>query len=241
MGTKITEKVIINAPGQDIVLDGLDFTAKGYIEVSNVKSLTLINCRVYGMTHASNTNKNYFLRVLGDIPIKLVVKNNFFGDNPMSGGSMYNIIEPTAVLQAGSEISNNYFTENSCTHNHLSIYGIADGATVKVNGNVLEKCAGSIRIGTKGEPKGATVEFANNKVLKGDTGVSADYQGLVCVQSYGKKTVSFAGLTIDMKNNSIPGSQKIYAYNGSNDTPITTESAPKLLVNGAETPITIKP
>ena len=109
MATIISEKLTINGEGSKVVLDGFDFTGSGYVDVKNASSVVIKNCRVYGM-NCEDAVKNYWLRIYNDIPVKLVVENNFFGDNAGTKGKMYNLIEPTAQLTNGSSISNNYFT-----------------------------------------------------------------------------------------------------------------------------------
>ena len=47
--TKITDLVTINAPGKDIVFDGFDFTDHGYIRILGAGSVTIRNCRIYGL------------------------------------------------------------------------------------------------------------------------------------------------------------------------------------------------
>lgn len=46
--TRITNTLTINAPGKDVVFDGLDFTENGYIKVTAAKSVVVRNCRIYG-------------------------------------------------------------------------------------------------------------------------------------------------------------------------------------------------
>ena len=61
--TKFTKPIVIDAPEKDVVFDGIDFTELAQIVVNKVKSLTIKNCRIYGIT-GSSSNK-YWLRVNG--------------------------------------------------------------------------------------------------------------------------------------------------------------------------------
>ena len=104
MATKIIDKLVIDGKGSAVVFDGLDFTASGYVEVKNAGSITIKNCRVYNLDLVDV--KNYWLKIFGDIEVKLVIENCFFGSNPSANGRMvYNLIEPTAKLMNGSSIS----------------------------------------------------------------------------------------------------------------------------------------
>ena len=108
LSTKITEKMVIDAAGKDIVLNGLDFTKNGYVEIKNANSVVIKNCRVYKL-NAEDSAKNYWLKILGDIPVKLAVLYSFFGNNPGTNGQVYNLFEMNAKLKSRSSISNNWF------------------------------------------------------------------------------------------------------------------------------------
>lgn len=237
MSTKITEKMIIKGSETDIVLDGLDFTLNGYVEVQNASTITIQNCRVYDM-NVENSAKNYWLHIKGDIETKLVIKNCFFGANVGTNGAMYNLIEPTAKLKNGSLISDNYFEVGCCTHNMINIYGVCDNATVQICRNVFETCAGGIRVGVKGEPK-CTVLMRGNTILSEDENYEAEWQGLVCVQPYNKETTSFKNMTIKLDNNKVVTEQVVYGYSGSKDTVLDETTTPKVIVNGTETELVI--
>ena len=73
MSTVISEKLIINGVGSEVVLDGFDFTSNGYVEVNNASSVVIKNCRIYGIVPVAA--KSFWLRVYNDIPVKLVVEN----------------------------------------------------------------------------------------------------------------------------------------------------------------------
>ena len=230
MFTKITEKLTINGVGKDIVFDGFDFTGNGYVEIKNAKSVTIRNCRIYGL-NVEGAAKNYWLKVIGDIETQLVVEHCFFGKNPGTKGVMYNIIEPNAKLATGSSISHNYFTADSCTHNTFSAYGMMEGAELDICGNTFEVCAASVRIGVKGSPK-CTINACNNTVLANDPRYGDADQGLLCIQPYGKSTTTFANMTINANDNVLPTEQVMYGCYYSADTPMTAETMPKMFVDG---------
>lgn len=68
----------INGDAGAVVLDGLDFTGDGYIDVYGCTSLTIKNCRIYNLT--ATAAKMYWLHVYNDIELKIVVENCFFGN-----------------------------------------------------------------------------------------------------------------------------------------------------------------
>lgn len=237
MATVISDKLTINGEGSDVVLDGFDFTSNGYVDIKNAFSVVIKNCRVYGM-NCEGATKNYWLRIYNDIPVKLIVENNFFGDNAGVNGKMYNLIEPTAQFMNGSSISNNYFTAGCCTHNIINVYGAVDNSEININGNIVEMTAGGIRIGVKGD-KTCTINVRNNKVLATNPTYTDEDQGLVTIQPYGTQTTSFSKMTIAVSGNELPCEQIVYAGYGSQDTVLTDETMPKVIMDGKVSNVTI--
>lgn len=221
--SKITEKMIINAPGKSVVLDGVDFTGKGYIDVQAADEVVLRNCRVYGIT-PTGAAKDYWLKVIGDIPVKIVIEHCFFGKND---DKMYNLFEMNAKLKDGSSFSDNYFTK-SCSHNFINVYGADEGAVIDINDNVFEYSYSGIRIGVKGEPE-CRINMARNVVMDSERG---DYEGVALAQPYGTSTTSFANMTIVLNGNTCVGEQQFYAYSGSKDTMMDESTMPKVIING---------
>ena len=227
--TKITEQFLINGNGREVVLDGFDFTGKGFLKVADASRLVIRNCRVYGLELASG--KNYWLYIDSKNPIELVVEHCYFGDSTGASGALYNLIEPHVVLADGSRVSDNYFTANCCTHNAVNLYGAANGAHIEVSGNIFEMSAGTVRVGVQGKPV-CEIEMDGNIVYAGNPAYGPADQGLVTVQPYGKQTITFTNMTIRMNNNVCPGEQLISGYYGANDTVMTNETMPQIIVNG---------
>lgn len=229
MSTVISEKLIINGVGSEVVLDGFDFTSNGYVEVNNASSVVIKNCRIYGIVPVAA--KSFWLRVYNDIPVKLVVENCFFGSNPASGSNkVYNLFEPYAKLENGSSFSNNYFKVDCCTHNICNIYGCVNGAFVNVNGNHFE-LNNAVRIGVKGDVK-CTINMRDNIIDANDPAGSPTYDGIACIQPYNKQTTSFANMNVVLSGNTLPEGQIIYAYSGSADTMMDETTIPEVIVNG---------
>lgn len=234
--TRITDLITINAPGKDIIFDGFDFTDHGYFRILNAGSVTIRNCRIYGLD-TTGAAKNYWLFANTTEPVRLIIENCFFGDNAATAsGSLYNMIEPHAKLADKSSFSDNYFTKNCCSHNSINIYGVSDGATITVDGNHFEYI-NTVRFGARGTPE-CTVELNSNTIDSTDTEYP-EYDGLLCIQPFGKDTTTFAGCRINMTGNSIPGSQLVYAYSGANDTAMTSDTVPEVYVDGSKIALTI--
>lgn len=230
MATKITKPITINGEGKSVVFDGFDFTEEGYIRVINAAEVVVTNCRIYNLSKDpdSTTSKGYWLKTLGDKETKISITYCFFGAN---NNTVYNMFELNTKLKNGSSFSNNYFVENSCTHNHINLYGAAEGATIDINNNVFE-LTGGVRIGIKQEPV-CTINVKGNTVLKT---TDDEWAGLICIQPYGKQTTSFANMTVNINNLTIPSKQVAYYYVGSNDTPLPTkESRGKVYIDGVLT------
>lgn len=230
MATKITQPISINGEGKTVVINGFDFTESGYVRVSNAAEVTIINCRIFNLSKDpdSTTSKGYWFKTFGDKETKITINNCFFGSN---SGTIYNMLELNTKLKDGSSISNNYFVEDSCTHNRINIYGADENATIEINNNIFEFTDGE-RIGIKGEPV-CTLNYKNNTVIKTATD---KWAGLICIQPYGKETKSFKNMTVNIENTTIPSEQIGYYYIGSSDTSLSSEeSKGKIYVNGVLT------
>ena len=121
MSTVFTKPVVINAPEKDVVFNGVDFTKDALIKITAAKSVTIKNCRFYGL---APTKKAMGVTLNSD-NVKLVVEGCFFGVN---NDKLYNFFELTGKLADGSSISRNYFVGKCCTHNQVNIYNVMDDA-----------------------------------------------------------------------------------------------------------------
>ena len=224
--SKFTNPIEINAAGKKVAFDGVDFTGNARITVINASEVEIKNCRVYGVS--AEGNNKYWLNIKGDIPVKLTAERNFFGANI----SIYNFMELTCKLKDGSSISSNYFTDGSCTHNCIGMYGADEGATIEVSKNLFETSKeGGFRAGMKGAPE-CLLYVNNNKIEKKSATGSEDWEGILCIQPYGKSTTDMSKITIRLNHNEIPTEQKVYGYSGGNDMPLTNESKPTVYIDG---------
>lgn len=233
MSTCITKKVIINGDGKDVILDGLDFTGDGYLEIRKAASVIVRNCRVFGL-NAPNS-RNFWLKINGDIPVRVQIEHCYFGKNP---AKVYNLLEMNAALMDGSCFSDNYFAADCCSHNTVNIYGAEDEASIHVDRNVFEESAGTIRIGVKKAPT-CHIEMCDNKVDANKPGESSMWYGLCCIQPYGTETETFANMTIVLDGNELPSEQIIYGYSGSKDTRLEESNMPTVTVDGEPATLTI--
>lgn len=235
MSTKITEKMVIDAANGSIVLNGLDFTKNGYVEIHNANSVVIKNCRVYGL-NCEDAAKNYWMKIIGDIPMKLSIVRSFFGDNFGTNGQLYNLLELNAKLKGDSMISSNWFSSNCCTHNTINIYGADEGAVIYVNNNHFSDVIHQMRIGIKEAPVCKIIANGNDCKVVDTSDEGIEWANLALVQPYGKKTTTFENLEISMKDNKISYdlAEPIVAYFGGGDTPMGITSSPKVIMDGKE-------
>ena len=215
----------------DIVLDGLILTKDAIISViGNVNSLTMTNCTFSGH---NLTNKTMPISVTTSAtnPMKLVITSCTFGDQ---NSNSYNLIDVYAPLRE-SVISNNIFTADCCTHNHISLYGLDVDGTIDINNNEIAISRNLLRIGFKGTPVG-TVNLIGNQYDATDESYDGDWAGLVIVQPYGSQTASFSGLNINIADtiNNTNIDQLIYMYSAGSDTRFTEENKPTITIDGVD-------
>lgn len=241
VSTKITEKMIIDAEGKDIVLNGLDFTKNGYLEIKNANSVVVKNCRVYKL-NTEEAAKNYWLKILGDIPVKLSIAHCFFGANPGTAGVLYNLFEMNAKLKTMSSISNNWFANGACTHNVINVYGAEENAAIYLNGNYFGNSESGIRIGIKGEPKCSIVARDNEYNVLDASPENLEWTNVALIQPYGKQTTTFGNLKVILDNNTFNAEvpDQLIGYFGGSDMPMGYESAPKATVDGKEIKLPIR-
>ena len=241
MPTKITEKMIIDAAEGEIVLNGLDFTKNGYVEIKNASSVVIKNCRVYDM-NCEDAPKNYWMKVIGDIPMKLAIVRSFFGDSFGKNGQLYNLLELNAKLKEDSMISSNWFSSNCCTHNALNIYGAEEGSVIYVNNNHFSDVVKQMRIGIKGAPVCKIIANGNDCKVVDTSDEGVEWANLALVQPYGKATTTFENLEISMNDNkmSYDLAEPIVAYFGGGDTPMGVTSSPKVTMDGKEYKLPIR-
>lgn len=231
--TIITGEIKV-AAGATLTLDGLTLSNKALSQMKGASGIVLKNCRVENL--AISGNKTYGILTGADDISTIVIKGCYFGNNPSEDGSktMYNLIELCGTLKDGTEISNNYFAEDSSSHNDINIYKVSEDSHIVIKNNEWENSSNGIRIGIQGEPK-CTIDIVGNVYHKTDEEYP-EYAGLVCIQPYAKATISMANIVINFNGNEYPDgpedSQLYYLYAGAGDTQFTEYNVPTITVNG---------
>lgn len=214
-----------NAEPVKVELSGVKLSGDAIISASNAQEVIMDGCIFEGH---NLTAKTMPVAVTTENPMKLVIENCTFGDQ---NNFSYNLIDVYGKLANGSSISNNTFSNASCSHNQISLYGVEDGAVVNINNNKCARSANLVRIGFKGEPN-CTVNMIGNSYDATDD--NDEWAGLFLVQPYGTQTTSFAKTTINVEKTTMsnPGGQLCYLYAGTNDTQFTDDNKPTIIVDG---------
>ena len=175
-------------------------------------------------------------------PTKLILKDNYFGDNP----GIYNLFELNCAVKDGSEFSGNTFTKGAASHNFINLYQLDDNATINIDNNSFD-CGpdtNPIRIAARdvvdenGEahaPQNVVVNIRNNKYT-GDIQYP-DWAGILFFQPYGKSTSDFSGITVNISGTVTDIEQLVYYYAGKNDAQLLDEAGskmPHVFINGVE-------
>ena len=216
-----------------VTLKGLTLTGDALIDADNVDAFTMEGCTFENHNMNTKTMPISIGTKGTAAPMLVKIDNNVFGDQTQYS---YNLIDVYSKLADGSSISNNEFTDQCCTHNQISLYGIDTGATVTINKNHAAISKNMVRIGFIGTPIGTVIMDGNSYDA---TDPDPAYAGLFLVQPYNKETLSFSGTTIKVNNTKAPSPiQQIgYIYAGAADTPWTEDNKPVIIVNGK--PVTI--
>lgn len=212
-----------------VTLEGVKLTKDAIINVtSSIASLKMINCTFEGHNLTKKTMP-IFIGTGATEPMELVITGCKFGDE---NEHSYNLLECYAPLSK-CDISGNDFSANCCTHNHMSIYGLADNGEVNLTNNHIAMSRNFVRVGFKGAPRGV-VNMVENSYDETDV---AEYAGLALVQPYGKQTTTFAGLTINIDKtiNKTAEPQLVYFFvNNGVDLEMTPETKPVIKVDGED-------
>lgn len=216
-----------------VTLRGLTLTGDALIDIDNVDAFTMENCTFKNHNMSTQTMPISIGTKGTAAPMLVKIDHNVFGDQTQYS---YNLIDVYSKLKDGSSISNNEFTDQCCTHNQISLYGIDTGATIAISNNHAEVSKNMVRIGFIGTPIGTVIMDGNSYDA---TDADPAYAGLFLVQPYKKETLSFSGTTIKVDNTKAPSPiQQIgYIYAGASDTPWTEDNKPVIIVNGK--PVTI--
>lgn len=212
-------------------IEGVTLSDDATIKVAgNIASLTIKNSKFANHNLSVKTMPIAITSAVTE-PMELTITGCEFGDQ---NSHSYNLIDVYAPLSA-CDISGNTFSEECCTHNHVSLYGIDVGGVINLNNNKIAMSRNFVRIGFKGEPTG-TVNMIGNAYDKTDESNNGEWAGLALVQPYNTQTTSFAGITINIDDtaNNTSCDQLIYLYAGASDTKFTEENKPIIKIDGID-------
>ena len=212
-------------------IEGVTLSDDATIKVSgNIASLAIKNSKFAGHNLSVKTMPIAITSAVTE-PMALTITGCEFGDQ---NSHSYNLIDVYAPLSV-CDISDNAFSEECCTHNHVSLYGIDVDGVINLNNNKIAMSRNFVRIGFKGEPTG-TVNMIGNAYDKTDESNNGEWAGLALVQPYNTQTTSFAGVTINIDDttNNTSCDQLIYLYAGASDTKFTEENKPVVKIDGID-------
>lgn len=216
-----------------VSLADLNLTGDSLITLEpGVSSFEMRGCTFGGHNIVKTGSSNVMpIHVKTQAPILMKVVGNKFIDEPVDG---YNLFELDCFLKNGSVFDGNTFTLNSCSHNLINIYGIDDGANVRVVNNVAYKL-GLVRVGPKGDPKG-TILMENNTY---DCDIPEDmkkYAVLFLVQPYGAASDTMKNLTIICNKTTKPAAATYvgYLWMTSTSMQFTKDTVPTVVIDGKE-------
>jgi hypothetical protein len=220
----------------NVVLDGLTLTQTAYLSLANAKSVTLRNCIITNLD--PDTSKATILKTTTAVPMKVVIKNCYFGNNQITSvGKVYNAFTLNCKLEDGSEFSNNYFEENVNSNNTICIYDVVDGAHILIKNNIWEKSANGVRVGTKGDAI-CTVDIINNIYYSVDT-LQPECAGLLLVQPYNKETTDMSQVVINIDGTQHKDEYQLYYfYTDAGTMQFTESNVPTITVDGV---VEVKP
>lgn len=214
-----------------VSIEGVTLTDDATVKVAgNIAALTIKGVKFVGHNLTAKTMPIAITSTVTE-PMELTITGCEFGDQ---NSYSYNLIDVYAPLSV-CNISDNTFTEECCTHNHVSLYGINDGGVIHLDNNKIAMSRNFVRIGFKGEPTGS-VYMTGNTYDKTDESNNGEWAGLALVQPYGSQTTSFAGVTIAIDDtvNNTEYDQLIYLYAGGSDTKFTDDNKPVITIDGVD-------
>lgn len=240
MSTKITKKIVVNSPGEDIIFDGLDFVDDATVEITAAASVTFKNCRFYNVA----LNDDGVLPLIGNATqkkkeagYKLVIENCYFGKT-----GTYNMISVGRLMHDGSSFSHNYCTGDCSRDDRFSFFFTEKGATYDFVHNTFENYHhNNIQCSVYDTPE-FTMKVNNNHIGVPVEGIEHENRGVVRFRPTPNGTKSFAGITIIANGNKFDGNEDRIAFcqmKSAKDLVLTEENVPTYILNGVTTPIEI--
>ena len=240
MSTKFTKPIIVNAPGEDIVFDGIDFTGDATVEITAANSVTFKNCRFYNIKLGSTKSETLIGNNTQNSKLagyKIVIENCFFAKN-----DTYNMVSIGRMMLDGSSFNNNYMTDDCTKDDRFSAFIAQEGATYNFNGNRFEKYTeNSFQFSFHKTPV-ATININDNIVGLPSDNLEYDVRGLARFRPTPNSTQTFEHITVNANNNKFTGKSDRIAFcqmKGAKDLVLTAENVPTYYLNGKLTPMEI--
>lgn len=227
--TVLSGKFVVTK-GISLTLDGVTLTEDALLTFDGSPEVTIMNCRIENLT--KNADRTFAVNMpMSDVSTLVNIKNNYFGNNYEEDGknSIYNFLELTNKLATHSQISGNYFAKGVSKNNDICIYNVNEDAVINITGNTWELSNNGIRIGMMGEPR-CTINVEDNEYKETS---DDEYAGLMLIQPYSTKTISFKNAMIIINRTKHTDKKQLYYfYMNPTDTQITEDKKPTIIVNG---------
>ena len=239
MSTKFTQPITIDAPGGDIVFDGVDFVDNGIVNIVTANSVTFRNCRFYNialdaMNKVSLISDGSKSNTAG---YKLVIENCYFGKS-----GAYNMINLYQPLHDGSSFSHNYCKTNCANDDRFSCYTAVKDAEYKFNGNEFEHYTHNGFQFSFRDDADVVVNINDNMIGFPDPMLNYEDRGIARFRPFPNATTSFEHVVVNASGNKFAGEvdRIVWAQRKSEkDIVLTEENVPTYYLNGIATPMEI--
>ena len=221
-----------NATSEDapkIHIEGVSLSGDAVININEVSEFTLKGCTIKSFDLTKSTQPVHFTKA---VPVLVTIEDNTFeAQNEFS----YNLINNYAKWMDGSSVSRNIFKRGCCTHNHISIFDVEEGATITIADNICERSDNMVHVQIMGEPK-CTIIMENNTYLDSNPEYP-EWRGLFLIQPNSTKTTTYEHTIIHCNNTTMPNghTQLAYRYMHENNTQLTEEQWPTVYIDGIKT------
>lgn len=213
-----------------VTIDGVVLTDGGLIDITGVENFTLNGVIISGISSAESVSV-----IKGDATENdsVVTITDCYFDDPAEGTDVTNAIRIFNRLFTLSKISNNYFTENSCTGNQIELFSIAGNVTIDISHNEFRMSKNAVRLGIMGNPAPAFTVDLNENIWHNTCEDTPERAGLLVVQPYGVEVYDMSNGVINI-NGSLhaDGLQKFYLYTSPENQLFTTENVPTIKIDG---------
>lgn len=232
MSTKFTKPIVINAPGKDIVFDGIDFTEEATIEITAAASVTFKNCRFYNVL-TDTADEVQLIGNLHQAPkaagYKLIIERCYFGNN-----GVYNMVNVGQTMLNGSRFNQNYCTNDCSKDDRFACYMVEEDAEYNFCENCFENYShNGFQFSLHGSPK-VTINIEDNYVGAPADDIEMDVRGIARFRPQPKKTTTFGKIIVNANRNMFAGEPDRVAFcqYKDGDIVLTEKNTPTYCLNG---------